>query len=251
VPDITFYGSVLPQANALSVPFSTDLRFDDPDSDLVVHISISINESKVVAKCSLSEMSHANFTYAYLRALDMARAIVDVVAFNLGEGLIVLLTEFSEGDGERKAIRINDPTLSPLCLSMVPEGRFQEICRLVISNSAIVLALNDLIAANMNQHLATINCARAVEGLRHVISPGARQSASWQGIRTALRLDESYLRLITDNSIQHRHGDRVRIGAPLAKQIIQRSWTVMDRFFEYALRGYQPLPISEFPLLKG
>jgi hypothetical protein len=250
--DLTLYGSVLPQANLLTVPFDTDLRFDDPDSDLVVYISISIRDSQVVAKCSRSERSHASFTYAYLRALDMARAIVDVAAFSLGDGLTVLLTDIAEDNGERKPIRIHDPALPPLCASMLAEGRYQDICRLVISDSRIVLALNDLIAANMNQHLASINCARAVEGLRHIISPGKKRVTSWAGLRAALRVDESYLRLITENSIPHRHGDRlVKFEAPLTKKIMQRSWTIMDRFFEYSLRGRHPLPLSEFPLLKG
>lgn len=249
---VTFFGSILPQTMLFSVPFIAQYKFDDPDSSVHVTMRLGITNSIVTAECDLSEDSHCAFTYAYVRAVDMARAITDVMAFKLGEGLIVILDKFSdERNPEIQSIRINDPELSPLCHSLDSDERFQQVCAAVCSNSALTLALTDLLAANMNLHLATINCARAVEGIRHIISPGADPNTSWESLRRNLRIDRGYLMLITDNSKKHRHGDRVRIGSATIKEIMKRSWIIMDRFIEFSLRGSLELQEAEFPTLKG
>jgi hypothetical protein len=70
-------------------------------------------------------------------------------------------------------------------------------------------------------------------------------------MRDVLNLDLDYLKLISDASTNPRHGVPERAGGLLCSEVVLRTWNVMNRFFEYRKRGNVPLPLAEFPLLKG
>ncbi len=94
-----------------------------------------------------------------------------------------------------------------------------------------------------------VNCARAIEGLKYLVAtPGTSRSKAWEEFRNALHLGESYVRLIIENSIDNRHGNRVHISGEITTEVLRRSWTIMNRFFEYMLRG-KTLPNDELDLL--
>jgi hypothetical protein len=123
---------------------------------------------------------------------------------------------------------------------------------LVLSNFAIFQSLEDLITSITLPHHAPVDCARAVERLRNLIAtPGATISQAWHEMRNALRLDRSFLKLITDTSAAPRHGDPSYIPGTITTEIVRRSWIIMDRFLQYRKRGNNPLPATDFPVLKG
>jgi hypothetical protein len=68
-------------------------------------------------------------------------------------------------------------------------------------------------------------------------------------MRENLRVDRSYLQLITDQSKAPRHGDVQAIEALVTEEVAKRCWTIMNRYFEFKKRGGSPLPLSEYPLL--
>jgi hypothetical protein len=65
-----------------------------------------------------------------------------------------------------------------------------------------------------------------------------------------LQIDRSYLEFITDTSTGPRHADPEHIPGSVCHEISVRAWTITNRFFEYLKRGSQPLPLSDFPLLR-
>lgn len=150
-----------------------------------------------------------------------------------------------------------DSALARLCTSFslnpqpgqTPVGKVWD---LLLADLPLLLILDDLIEAITVTNRAPVSCARAIEGLRHLFAQSdASVSESWQEMRTALRLDRSFLQLITETSTAPRHGDRSFVPGTLVTEIVKRSWMVMDRFFHYRKRGNTPLPASEFPLLCG
>jgi len=123
---------------------------------------------------------------------------------------------------------------------------------LVVADPALFQALDDLIVSITLPHHSPVNCARAVEGLRHLIAaPGASASQAWEQMRDALRLDRTFLQLITDTSTAPRHGNRAYIPGATTTETVRRSWIVMDRFLAYRKRGNTPRPVAEFPVLTG
>jgi hypothetical protein len=122
---------------------------------------------------------------------------------------------------------------------------------MITGDKAMTVALNDLILAQP-PNLAKINCARAIEGIRHIIAgQETDRDKAWLIMREALKVDKRYLYLIIGNSFARRHGESTIIEEKTIQEILRRSWIIMDRFFHYRLHGDIPLSIDQFPLLSG
>src|SRR5262249_26539082 len=114
------------------------------------------------------------------------------------------------------------------------------------------LVLNDLINAIRIPHITATNCSRVVEGIRHLIAPNQTEKAGWAVMRAALNVDEAYLKFLSQQSYQPRHGNHQFVTRETNGEILRRAWTVMDRYIHYRKRADgKSLPESEFPLLKG
>jgi len=109
--------------------------------------------------------------------------------------------------------------------------------------------LNDLVSTLARPLEWTVNCARAIEGIGHLISPSKPKPEQWEALRTNLNLSKDYLTLITNESKAPRHGQLLPVKNITLSEIRKRSWTVMDRFLTFRKIGNVPLPISDFPVL--
>jgi hypothetical protein len=151
----------------------------------------------------------------------------------------------------------HDARLATLCtaFSMEPattleKNEFHKVLTLVLTDWRLFRILRQLIEANTVPHESSVNCALVVEGIRHLLAvPGSNTKQSWLNMRERLNLSVDYLKLITDVSIAPRHGDSTHIPGTTAVEITQRTWTVMNRLFEYKKRGAQGLDAAEFPVL--
>jgi hypothetical protein len=177
---------------------------------------------------------------------------VELVAFRLGWGVDVVLSKFVRLDGIENDLVFSDERLAPICKSYDLTNGFPEMLKIVLGDPAIFSLLHDLIRAITVPHASTVTCARVVDGIKHLIASAATtRTQEWLQMREALRVDETYLRLITDYSKDSRHGKAVRIPGNITTEITKRSWKIMDRFLEYKKRNAGPLPITEYPILFG
>jgi hypothetical protein len=189
-----------------------------------------------------------------MRVFDLARALVNMVAFASGYGLTVIFDTFIDPNCTPSPIAMIDPSLPPLCTSfsidMAKQRDFDALCQIVMTDPQIFFALNELISAISVPHVSLANCARAMDGLKHSLaSPGSNESHAWKQMRGALRIEESYLKFITDYAKGPRHAKPGHTPGPITTEVTRRAWTIMNRYFEYLKRGRIPLPATEFPLL--
>lgn len=104
----------------------------------------------------------------------------------------------------------------------------------------------------MSPHTVAVNCARAVEGIRHLIAgEGERPEVAWPLMRESLNVDRAYLEFITSSSTKNRHGHREMLKSLTAREIMKRSWILMDRYLHFLKRSGVPLTEPEFPMLAG
>jgi hypothetical protein len=219
--------------------------------------SIKIVSSKIDVRCDILDppFSVDNISVPYTRALDLTRASVNLAAFSTGLGVTVVLDAMVLPNGDKKDISMSNTALAQLCTAFavdpVPSvnNQFNEAYRLMITEPAAFMALDDLIAAITVPHQIPTNCGRALDGLRKILAPGQSVTQSWSTLRDTLRLSRDYVQFVSDTSTGPRHGDRTHIPQPVVQDILERSWNVMNRFIEFRKRGSQPLPESEFPIL--
>jgi len=255
MPKGRFLGSVLPLTARISIPeipYATCYG----EGGLVLDLEISIANSIVEVDCTMSHFDEVTFPYAHVKSLDLARAAVDLVAFGTGWGLSVNFHTFIGPDRTRKNLLPSHEGLSQLCTAYKPtfaqpqkDKDFQKMLLLVFEEPPLFLALHDLTQAITESHHAPVNCARAIEGLRTMMGPGEPRAKQWASFRHSLNVQEDYVRLITDQSVAARHGERPFIHGSLVQEVVERSWMLMNRFLEFRKRGNQPLPLAEFPSL--
>lgn len=191
-----------------------------------------------------------HFPAIYMRALDLCRAQVDLVGFKMGWGVTVVLEAFVNENGVTTPIFLKDETLGALCTAFASDKHFDELCVKVIQSPALFMALRDLVSAISLPHVSLVDCARAMERLKHLVAePGAKDAQAWEQLREALHIEKTYLRFITDHSTGPRHGRPGHTPGIDTTEVVRRSWIIMNRYLEYLRRDGTSLPLAEFPLL--
>ncbi len=252
MPTVHFYGEVLPRPFRISLSNLPEVNWEVPESGLSLRFLLEIKDSQVHITVHANKYSDDDMVSLYMRAWDLARASVELVAFRLGWGVDVVLSKFVRPDGIENDLVFSDERLAPICKSYDLTNGFPEMLKIVLGDPAIFSLLHDLIRAITVPHASTVTCARVVDGIKHLIASAATtRTQEWLQMREALRVDETYLRLITDYSKDSRHGKAVRIPGNITTEITKRSWKIMDRFLEYKKRNTGPLPITEYPILFG
>lgn len=254
---IHFTGRVLPSVLKITLQDVPQVRWQATDIGLDMTFTISITDSIVDIECEANRFNQSDVLPLYMRALDLARASVDLVAFAGGYGATVFLDTIITPEGSSSAIFPESPEVRGLCTAFTinsqagnQDSRLGDVFRIVFSEPALFMALNDLISGITLPHHAPVNCARAIESLRNLIAPpGTSRKDAWDLLRENLRVEKDYLEYITGHSTGPRHGDRSHIPGTRVTEITRRAWVVMNRFLEFRKRLNEPLPTSEFPLL--
>jgi hypothetical protein len=184
-----------------------------------------------------------------MRVFDLAHASVDLVAFCMGYGISIVLDRFFDPSGVETVIVSRDPALPPLVTAVSLGGDFDFAHGLVLTETPLRMAMNDLVRSITFPHVSPVNCARAMDRLRHLIAPNIKEKLAWDQMRDALQIDRPYLQFITDNSAKPRHGFPGHVPGTITNEIVRRSWIIMNRYFEYRKRGAAKLPVTDFPLL--
>jgi hypothetical protein len=257
MPKVAFLGRVFPICYQINMAQQNPIEWKWQEENLVLRFDMRIEQSKVRIECTLDRYKPEFLLEIHRRSYDIVRSAVNLAAFCTGVGYSVVFEHFIDELGCQSMFCPQDLSLARLCtsFSLDPQsGKFPfgKMWDVVVADPALFQALDDLIVSIALPHHSSFNCGRTVEGLRHLIaSPGATDSEAWKQMRDALRLDRSFLQLITDTSTAPRHGDRAFIPGTITTEIVRRSWIIMDRFLEYHRGGNAQLPEAEFPLLTG
>jgi hypothetical protein len=259
MPVIKFGGRVLPAVIQVSLNEDPIIDWRDSDRETDINFKISIREGIVEVYCTLDKYDpQIDLIRVYMRAFDLVRAAVDLTCFSTGYGLSVILDTYTNPYGVTTPFVSHDPALGALCTAFdmtpattIEQNAFHKVLWIVLTDWRIFRILRQLIEANTVPHESSVNCARVVEGIRHLLAtPGANTKKSWEEMREKLNLSIDYLKLITDVSTAPRHGDSTHISGTTTVEIARRTWSVMNRFLEYKKIGDdQALDAAQFPML--
>lgn len=245
-------GRVHPSALKISVPNLPSMNWVATDLGFSFGFVVTIQDSNIDVECSLPEYKSEYLAEIHRRAYDICRAAINLAAFSTGYGLVIAFDTFVDGHGTQTPLVMVDAELARLCTAFSGASGFDAVFRMVASEPILIRHLSDLIQAITVPHEAPMSCARAMDGLKHLIAaPSSNDNAAWQQMRHALRADMAYLKYITDSSKPGRHGKNARITGAVTTEAVRRSWTIMNRYFEYRKRGGTPLTETEFPMLLG
>jgi hypothetical protein len=250
MPTVRFTGRILPAALNVSVANRPTFRWNADELGLEITFRVHIENGSIQIDCDLGKFEEAYVVPLSMRAHDIARASVDLIAFATGNGLTVMLEEFTDPTGTTTQLAPQQPSLAAL-VSAVKIGTpdFDKILQVVLAEPRLFLALRDLIEAISVPHRATVACVRAVRNLGPILGSSGSPDRSWLSLRENLQISRPYLQRITQYVQNPGGGDHAHISDARATDIVHGAWIIMNRILEYLRRGGQPLPVSEFPLL--
>lgn len=247
---VHFLGRVLLGAVQVSIGHKPNISWEEPEIGLKMLFTVHIEKSAIDVTCQLNRYEPKDFGEIYRRALDLTKASVNLFSFKTGYGLEAVLETFVDWQGATSLICPTSPDAAELCTAYDLDSGFEEVHKIALTNIGFYMALNDLVEAIRIPHVASVNCARAIERIRHQIaSPNASDSEAWKQMREALHIDRPFLQMITDISRAPRHGGRGYIPGTVTAETLRRSWLIMNRYIEFLKRGNQ-LPQDDFPLLQ-
>lgn len=248
---LRFTGTIYPRAIKTSIENHPTINWKSGDPAFSLNCDVKIQDNNVTIDCEVDNFEkEKHLTPIVMRAYDTARATIDLMSFASGNGLVFVLDTFTDPDGKTTVVAPQQPDLAALSTAVARPEDFDKVLRLILTEPPVFLALRDLIDAITQWHRAPVNTARVLDGLRNLIAPGEEPKKSWSKLRALLRVEESYLKFVTDTSAAPRHGDPTHISGAVTRDVSARAWTMFNRYLEYRKRGNQPLPESEFPILR-
>ncbi len=249
MPVVLFKGRVVPEVRNVTAPGPTTIRYSEPTGFEGI-FCIDIQDPEVRVECELNDLTEDSLGNATIRALGFASGVANVIAFTTGWSLHVVLDTSTVGGTERP-LALSEKRVAPLCTAYGLEDRFEEVCELVLTDMTLRFAFSDLIAGIGSENYSLVACGRAMDAIRLLVAGyNVDPKKGWRAMREALRVDESYLRAITEASTQPRHGARGVVSGSTQLEMTLRAWAIMNRYLEYRMRGGDtPLPAGEFPVL--
>jgi hypothetical protein len=251
MPTIHFLGRIVP-SSGVEISFTVPtVNYRSPDNDLTASFLITFSNSEVDVRCDVNRfVPNDSILLALIHkpAFDAAKAALSMVSFSTGIGFTLVFEQFVNINGAVSIFRQEDSGLAALCTAF-DASSISEVLTIVLSDFSLCIAMNDLIEAITLTHHAPASCARCIERLRTVMTPGTDRDRAWAQFRSNLQLSREYLNLITHHATGPRHGDPTFISPAITREIIQRSWIIVNRFLVYRMRGSIQLPLSEFHLL--
>jgi len=214
---------------------------------------VKIVESNITVECDLDRYEERFDSELYKRATDLARACVNLIAFDTGFGLTAMIEVIELPNGMRKAMHrreiISPDGHSAYSLDASRAAEFDQVFKLVIQEPPLFIALDDLIKSITEQHTSAANCGRVVDRIRRIIAPSLDGTAAWQEMHKALNLSRSYQEWVSKLSTGTRHGDNAFVPGAITSEAMRRTWAILNRFLEYRKRGSHPLTAPDFPEL--
>jgi hypothetical protein len=203
--------------------------------------------------CDVNRDNLNDLRELHMRSLEITKSYVNLIAFKLGRGLSVTLDRvIPPAGGEPQLINVHNPALAATVTVFDSISNFDGVDRIVVENPTLMRVLDDMIVGFTTTHYAAVNCAKVADGLKHLIAaPSSDEKTKWLQTQQTLNVDKAYLTLLTDASKDARHGKVSPASEAKIKEMIQRTWTLMNRYLAYQRNGRQKLSIDTYPLLKG
>jgi hypothetical protein len=248
MPTITILGTVFPPGVIIDTG-PLGMTWIERGRSLL--FEIEVRQSIVRVQCTIDEYDPAgDHSYYLSRALGVARAVVDPIAFREGVGLLVHLSSLIKPDETTMELVAGHPELHKLCTAFPEDDPFlfQEM---LLGDPFLARAVNDLVYAISVAGHVPVNCGRALEALRRIMypHPDPKKKLGWAWMQQELNFDQSYSEPISKHSTEIRHGNNFSMDEKIVEDVLLRTWTIFNRYFEYKNRGSQRLSDPDFPRL--
>src|SRR5262249_7521046 len=120
MPTARFTGRVFPTALNVSIANEPTFNWKADELGLEMRFRVRIRDGSIVIDCDLNKFESAYLIPLFIRAHDIARTSVDLAAFATGNGLTMILEEFTDPTGVKTQLAPQQPSLAALATAVKP-----------------------------------------------------------------------------------------------------------------------------------
>jgi len=148
-----------------------------------MEFTLEIVNSAAHVICVVNRDLPSDLSELRMRALELVKSHVNLVAFKLGRALTVSLdTVVPPSGGQPEIMDLVNAALGNAVTVYTDIGDFKGIDSIVRGDPVNMRLLDDLIVGFSSPHYATIRCARIVDGIEHTFS-------SWNKRKSKMEVD--------------------------------------------------------------
>ncbi len=214
-----------------------------PDAEFKVSVFVGRVRIKVVTAKFDDEVADKLFFPAW----SVAESYLATVGFIRAIPYTVSMERLVEPNGKVRQFALGDRSLA--ARHDFSDDELERLTDAVIPSLSTSLAISDLLMTLGKLDYSPIACGRVADSIARLLAPNESRSKQWEALRTALRVDEPFVRSLSEVSKASRHGDRVEIPAAVNNQTAHRAWALLGRYLRYVLDG--PLDPVRYPIIEG
>jgi hypothetical protein len=228
------------------------MKYTSDDGTLTAEIDIEVIDSDVSVSWTTSDYNRDTLPAIWLHSRKLVTSLVDLIAFRMGAAATVILDRYKDHTGHIHTLVIGQPQVKGMSSLLDSDTGLLSVFDVIAHEPHLMTVLEDLISGLWSQDHKIINCARSVEAIRQLVAGyNVEPNAQWPIFRAALNVERSYLDLIMNYSTNSRHGKKDSAPTNDVNIIMERTWILIDRFFNYRLGGNKILDKKLFPALRG
>jgi len=256
MPIVRFQGKVLPAHILISAKYPARKRIGHPQMGDMT-IECQVKDSQIEIWCNVQNWQHDYLAILNMDVTNVIRSYTDLYSFGSGLGLLAFLETVTFPDGAIEPLTSISEELGSECTAYNVFGTSAEeteeqyrVCTMIANDHELTYAMSDLVLPLLFPTLAPSHCRRVLNSLRKYLYPHPNDREGWKFLQKAINVDGSYIRWVRDNAHEPTHGSRSYIDAPTVKEMMKRTWIVMNRVIEFKKRGgVHSLPADEFFML--
>jgi|SRR5271170_3269074 len=120
---VTLTGRVLPEVAIIEVSGLSQVAWQAPEVGLNMVFDMKVEKSAITIGCELNRFNPPDdVVYIWMRAYDLIRSAIDLVAFRQGWGVTVILDKITDPSGRTSTIFPQDPTLGSGPIKRIHRG---------------------------------------------------------------------------------------------------------------------------------
>lgn len=246
---LIYEGKIAPEEIPLTLDYQPKFLRQESETADAAEYEVNVSKGRVQVRVSTSTVDDETARDLYFAAWDVARTFVETAGFIKGIPYSVSLDKVILPGGVVRSFVFGDLSLADT--HDFSDDDLEALSDIGVGDLKCGLLLSDLLMMLRQAHYSPTACGRVADSLARLISPNAKPQAQWSNLREKLRVDEAYVRSLTEVSKASRHGDRVEVDASTNQETAHRAWSLVGRYLRYRLNGERELDPKSYPTLEG
>jgi hypothetical protein len=244
---LIYEGKIEPEAVPLTLDYRPKLIRQETETAPEAEFEVTVFVGRVRVRVITSVADEEVAGDLYFAAWDVARTFVETAGFIKGIPYSVSLDRVILPNGKVRSYVFGDRSLA--AMHDFTDDDLEAISDITLADLKYGLLLSDILMTLGKAHYSPTACGRVADSVARLISPDADRAEQWNNLRRKLRVDEAYIRSLSEVSKASRHGDRIEVDAVTNQKTAHRAWELVGRYLRYRLNG--ELDPEYYPLLEG